>query len=273
MLYICATPIGNLADISLRAIDVLNQSDIILCEDTRNSLILLNHHNIKIKKLVALHQHNEEKVSVQVVKWLEQGLIISQISDAGTPGISDPGARLCAKVLDSGLKISPIPGACAYLSLLSVSGINVPHIFLGFLAAKTRIRTFKEYQTSAAAIIIYESPHRIISCLNDIKIVFGATANIILGRELTKKFETIIKDQVENILVATLADSKQQKGEFVIIILPVPKISTVIELNSIQKKALTLLLAELAPTTAVKIAHQLVGGEKELLYQYAITLK
>ena len=133
MLYICATPIGNLQDISFRAIEVLNSSDIILCEDTRQSKNLLAAHNINYKHLVSLHEHNENQVTEKVLLWLQEGLTITQVSDAGTPGISDPGARLCNAVLAHGYKISPIPGACAYTSLLSVAGIMQPSLFYGFL--------------------------------------------------------------------------------------------------------------------------------------------
>lgn len=143
MLYVCATPIGNLKDISLRAIDILNKSDIILCEDTRVSSHLLNNHQIKYKKLVALHEHNENEITDKVIDWLNNGLIITQISDAGTPNISDPGARLCKKVREQGFKISPIPGACAYVTLLSVAGLDLPNLFYGFLpSTKSRRKKY-----------------------------------------------------------------------------------------------------------------------------------
>lgn len=277
MLYICATPIGNLKDLTLRAIEVLSQSDIILCEDTRLSKNLLHRHDIKYKKLVSLHEHNESEVSQNVIAWLEDGLTITQISDAGTPGISDPGSRLCDKVLAHGLKVSPIPGACAYVSLLSVSGISKPSLFYGFLPSKKSMRCEainKWCSSTEYALCIYESPHRIIECLDDIIECLGPDREIVLGRELTKQFETIKRSNVLDMRSFIVNDLNQQKGEFVLLIDSANKPQTnELSLSAEQIKILNLLLPELPPKKAVSLVHKITGADKDLLYNYTINLK
>lgn len=277
MLYICATPIGNLEDISLRALKILGIADIILCEDTRNSQKLLNHHGITNKKLVALHEHNENEISMQVIKWLEEDKLIVQISDAGTPGISDPGARLCNIIRKYGHNPSPLPGASAFTSLLSVAGlIDTPFMFYGFLPNKTqqRQKQLKIWQQADYAIGIYESPHRIIDCLKDIQSTLGNETTIVMGRELTKQFETIKKDQINNLLDFVMDDSNQQRGEFVLIILPATSDNTNTEdLTPQQISALELIATELPAKKAVNLCHKLTGGNKELMYQYLLKQK
>jgi 16S rRNA (cytidine1402-2'-O)-methyltransferase len=275
MLYICATPIGNLNDISIRAIETLSRSDVILCEDTRTSRHLLDKHQIPYKKLIALHDHNENEIAAKVVIWLSEGLTITQISDAGTPGISDPGARLCSYVRQHGFKISPIPGACAYISLLSVSGLTMPSLFYGFLPAKKTARTkiLNTWQMVDHAVCIYEAPHRIIECIEDIINSLGAKRNLIMGRELTKQFETIKKATASELLKFILSDTNQQKGEFVILIAPN---EIIIDNNSLtieQINTLNLLLKELPPKKAVNLSHKLTGGNKDLLYNYTLVNK
>ena len=278
MLYICATPIGNLGDITLRALEILNQADIILCEDTRTSSHLLKHHGVVGKKLVALHEHNENEVSQKVVAWLEQDLTIVQISDAGTPGISDPGARLCNKVREHGYQISPLPGACAYISLLSVSGLsNIPSLFYGFLPAKSsqRKKELARWLNSDYALVIYESPHRIIDCLVDIIETYGTQRMVVMGRELTKQFETIRKLPAGELLDLVKNDRNQQRGEFVLIILPEEKVSprATEALSQEQMSGVKLLALELPAKKAVNLGHKLLGGDKELLYQYLLDQK
>lgn len=275
MLYICATPIGNLNDISLRALEILALADIILCEDTRISKRLLQHHGINYKRLLALHEHNENEVAQKVVGWLEEGQTIVQISDAGTPGVSDPGSRLCNMVIDHGLKVSPIPGACAYISLLSVAGLNVPSLFYGFLPNKSSARCtiLNQWQQLEYAICLYEAPHRILECVKDIIQCLGENRGIIMGRELTKQFETIKKCTAGELLTFIQADSNQERGEFVLLIVPNTKLADEESLTMEQINALNLLLPELPPKKAVALAHKLVGGSKDLLYNYAIDHK
>lgn len=276
MLYVCATPIGNLQDISLRALAVLNSSDIILCEDTRVSYRLLNYHNVCGKKLVAFHAYNEAQVSPQVIEWLKSGLIVTQLTDAGTPSISDPGARLCELVLQQGLKCSPIPGACAYVSILSVSGVCAPSLFYGFLPNQSikRRKILTSFEKVNYSVCIYESPHRVVECLSDIVAVLGYERILVMGRELTKQFETIIKTTAGKVLEFVQADSYQQLGEFVFLIAPaIVQKSLDSSLTIEQMKALELLLLDLPPKRAAIAVHKLFGGDKDLLYKYAIAIR
>ncbi|MBX9867098.1 MAG: 16S rRNA (cytidine(1402)-2'-O)-methyltransferase [Burkholderiales bacterium] len=277
MLYICATPIGNLDDISLRALEILTKADIILCEDTRNSQKLLNHHGINQKRLIALHDHNENEISQKVLEWLNQELLIVQISDAGTPGISDPGARLCNVLHANQITPHPLPGACAYISLLSVSGlVDTPSLFHGFLPNKSsqRQKQLNLWLGVEYAVAIYESPHRIVDSLSDIVQCLGTTREIVMGRELTKHFETIKKLPAGELLDFVKSDSNQQRGEFVLIILPQLKIkNTEEQLTAEQISALNIIAAELPSKKAVNLTNKLFGGNKDLLYQYLLDLK
>lgn len=275
MLYICATPIGNLKDISIRALELLSLCDIILCEDTRNSQKLFTYHGIKYNKLVAFHEHNEQEVSQRVIGWLKEGLNIIQISDAGTPGVSDPGARLCHLVLEHDYKVSPIPGACAYISLLSVAGINIPSLFYGFLPSKSSQRKLKlsELVKYDNAICLYESPHRILECLNDIAEVYGENTTIIMGRELTKQFETIKRMSVNQLIEFVNNDHNQQKGEFVLLVLPQEKAQDNTLITSEQIELLKLLLPEMPPKKAVSITAKFLSGDKDILYKYVLDNK
>ncbi len=277
MLYICATPIGNLGDITLRALDILAKADIILCEDTRISIKLLNHHGICNKRLIALHQHNENEVSSKVNAWLEEGLTIVQISDAGTPGISDPGARLCSNLMQQGITAHPLPGPSAVTCLLSVSGIiNSPCLFFGFLEHKSgaRIKQLKQWEATPYTICIYESPHRILACLNDIKQTLGGERQLVIGRELTKQFETILYGSAEELYAKVNSDPNQQRGELVLLIKPLITIfKTEEQLTQRQIEVLQLIAGELPAKKAVNLTHQLEGGSKELLYQYLLDHK
>lgn len=275
MLYICATPIGNLRDISLRAIEILSVSDVILCEDTRSSRKLLTAHAIAHKRLVALHEHNESEVSAKVLAWLAHGLVLTQITDAGTPGISDPGGRLCNLVLANGYKVIPIPGACAYTCLLSISGWAKPSLFYGFLPANREHRksVLMTWVNTEYAVCIYESVHRIINCIEDIITILGENRELLLGRELTKKFETIQKMTAKELLIFLCSDTAQQKGEFVLLIYPRHESSKNTSLTLNQEKLLKLLINELPPKKAVAIVHDFSGADKDILYKYTISHK
>lgn len=278
MLYICATPIGNLNDITLRALETLHKADIILCEDTRNSQRLLQHHDIHGKRLVALHDHNENEVGQKVIEWLEQKLCLVQISDAGTPGISDPGARLCNLVYQHGFTPIPLPGACAFTSLLSVAGlVDIHSLFVGFLSNKSsqRQKQIAKWISADFAVCIYESPHRITECLIDIVKILGNDRIIIMGRELTKQFETVKKLSASDLLEFVNSDSNQQRGEFVLIIMPESKKdhSEIEELTTEQINTLCLIAAELPAKKAVNLTHKLVGGNKDIMYNYLLENK
>lgn len=275
MLYICATPIGNMNDITLRALEILNKADVILCEDTRNSLRLLNYHNIVGKKLVALHEHNENEVSTRVIEWLKDEQIIIQISDAGTPGISDPGARLCNLAFEYGFVPHPLPGACAYLSLVSISGlIDTSNMFYGFLPNKStqRQKQLLEWKDIDYAIVIYESPHRIIECINDIVSCLGGNRMLVIGRELTKQFETIMKLSASEYVKVLANDKNQLRGEFVINILPIVA-NKDNELTTEHLRVLNLVAEELPAKKAVNLVYKILGGNKESMYQYLLSMK
>lgn len=276
MLYICATPIGNMRDITLRALEALQQADIILCEDTRNSVNLLNFHNITNKKLYAFHEHNENEMSYRVIEWLKEGLNIVQISDAGTPGVSDPGARLCNIAFEHGFTPHPLPGASAYLSLLSVSGlVNLQSLFYGFLANKSsqRQNQLASFKNVNYAVTIYESTHRIIDCIDDMITILGGERLLVVGRELTKQFETILKISAQEYKLKLLADKNQQRGEFVINILPEDLVKFEDNVTDEQVRVLQLLAQELPTKKAVNLTHKIVGGSKDLLYQYLLDNK
>ncbi len=281
MLYICATPIGNLQDITLRAITTLQQADIILCEDTRVSKKLLQAHNITYKKLISLHAHNEEHISQEVLKWLADGLNIVQITDAGTPNISDPGAKLCQIVLNAGFPVTPIPGACAYISLLSISGLPYHTLFYGFLPATSnkRIKAITAFIASQYAICTYEAPHRIIDTIQAIIDILGANTMITMGRELTKQFETIKQLSAQELLNFIISDKYQQKGEFVLIIHPnitnnnCNKQNHDIILSSENIKLINILAKKMPPKEAANIASEITNIHKDIYYQYLLTQK
>lgn len=211
MLYIVATPIGNLGDVTQRALQVLEEVDVILCEDTRVTIKLLNHFDIK-KKSISLHQHSSEE---KMVALLEQYENIAYVSDAGTPGISDPGNKLVAKARELGVDVSPIPGPSALISALSVSGFPTDKfLFLGFMPRKGKNKVFQQIKESEYTIAFYESPHRIMKTLTEL-IPFLTDKKVCACRELTKKFESIYVGSIEEVVEQV---EPKQKGEFVVIV-------------------------------------------------------
>ena len=215
-LYIVSTPIGNLADITFRAIDTLKSVNLIACEDTRHTKILLNHYNIK-KPLVSYFEHNKIKRSEQIIKLLKEGNSVALVSDAGTPGISDPGYRIIRDAIDHDIRVVAIPGANAAISALSASGAPTDRfIFEGFLPNKTTARKKKllSLKEEARTIIIYESPHRLLASLEDIKETLG-DIELVIAREITKKFEEIKRQKVKD-LIGYFSKNKP-RGEFVLI--------------------------------------------------------
>ncbi len=219
-LYIVATPIGNLRDISLRALDILAAVDVIAAEDTRVTAHLLAHHSIT-KKMVALHQHNERATAKKIVNLLAQGNSVALVTDAGTPGISDPGVILVNMVRDNGYKVVPIPGANAAICALSAAGIAAPHfLFYGFLPASAgqRRRQIEELKSQPYTLVFYETPHRILECVAALAEVLGTHRQLVIARELTKLFETIHICTLDNALAWLQADTNRQKGEFVLLL-------------------------------------------------------
>ncbi|MBI5076814.1 16S rRNA (cytidine(1402)-2'-O)-methyltransferase [Candidatus Falkowbacteria bacterium] len=212
MLFIIATPIGNLKDITLRALEILKSVDVIFCEDTRETRKLLNHYQIE-KRLFGLHQHSSEE---KIKSLLKQFNDIAYVTDAGTPGVSDPGNKIVRAAVELNILVSPIPGPCALSAALSVAGFATDKFcFLGFLPHKSKNKIYEQIRDSKITICFYESPHRIERTLNDLKERLNAERQIVVCRELTKKFETIYRGDISAVGEAM---KKKIKGEFVVIV-------------------------------------------------------
>ena len=273
-LYVVATPIGNLSDISLRALDILAKVDVVAAEHIQNSRHLLAAHSITAK-LISLHQHNETAVTDKILTLLDSGKRIALVTDAGTPGISDPGAILVKRVREHGYPVIPVPGANAAVCALSAAGITHPHfLFFGFLPTKTglRKRELTALKSQHCTLIFYEAPHRILECVTDMIDVFGTQRQLTLARELTKLFETIHGGTLGDTLAWLQADIHQQKGEFVLL-LSGAEIPDKSEISEQARHTLTCLLDELPLKQAVKLATQITGENKNTLYQWALNLK
>ncbi|MDO9470192.1 MAG: 16S rRNA (cytidine(1402)-2'-O)-methyltransferase [Nitrosomonas sp.] len=273
-LYVVATPIGNLSDISLRALDVLAKVDVVAAEHIQNSRHLLAAHSITAK-LVSLHQHNEAAVTDKISALLKSGKSVALVTDAGTPGISDPGAILVKQVRAQGYPVIPVPGANAAVCAMSVAGITNPHfLFYGFLPAKSglRKRELTALKSQQCTLIFYEAPHRILECVADMMDIFGPHRQLTIARELTKLFETIHTGMLEETLTWLQADTNQQKGEFVLL-LSGAEILDKSEISEHARHTLECLLAELPLKQAVKLTTAITGENKNTLYQLALDLK
>ncbi len=272
-LYIVATPIGNLTDISQRALDTLAQVDIIACEDTRHTQKLLSAFSIK-NRTMSLHDHNERQRQEQIANLLKEGKSIALVSDAGTPLISDPGFHLVRYCRQQGLAVSPIPGACAAISALSVAGLPTDRFsFEGFLPAKSGARqsVLTDLANETRTMVFYDAPRRAIDTVQDIVAVLGGERYVVIARELTKTFETIYSDTAENLLKWLSEDPNQLKGEMVLIIEGFK-----VNPNEISPQViatLKLLLAEMKPKKACAITAEIYGVKKNALYDYALSLK
>ena len=270
-LYAVATPIGNLRDITLRALDVLRGVDRIAAEDTRVSSVLLRHYGISTR-LIALHQHNERAQAARIVAWLREGLSVALIADAGTPGISDPGAELVAIVRAAGFAVLPIPGPSALTAALSVTGwAAVPFTFIGFLPARpaTRRAALEALREVREALIFYEAPHRIIATLGDLAERLGESRRVTVGRELTKRFETVHESTLAGALHWVAEDADRQRGEFVLI---VEGAAPVIDdaPRAADLHVFELLLRELPASRAARLAADITGKPRRFFYDLAI---
>jgi 16S rRNA (cytidine1402-2'-O)-methyltransferase len=274
ILYIVATPIGNLADITYRAVTLLNQVAVIAAEDTRHSRTLLQHYNINTP-LISLHDFNEQQKSDSLIKRLQTGESIALISDAGTPLISDPGYQLVHKAHMANIKVVPIPGACAAIAALSAAGLPTDSfLFKGFLSAKSTMRQqqLQSIKDQTSTIILYEAPHRIIDLITDMIKILGNEREGVIAKELTKTFETIYSANLANIKQWLGEDANHCKGEFVILI----KGSTITkdeEINNQAKEILNILLRELPTSQAVKLTAEITHIKKNYLYDYALNKK
>ncbi|GAB6140246.1 16S rRNA (cytidine(1402)-2'-O)-methyltransferase [Methylosoma difficile] len=271
-LYVVATPIGNLADLSFRAVEVLKQVDMIAAEDTRHVKMLLQHYGIS-NKTIALHQHNEEKASAQLVEKLLQGESIALVSDAGTPLFSDPGMPLVKLAKDSGLDVIPIPGACALVAALSAAGLPVSRFYFEGFSPRTssaRKAFFSERAQLPMTWVFYESSHRILDSLQDMVVSLPPERTIVIAREMTKLHETIVKASVADALALVERDDNMRKGEFVVIVDAAPIDLSEPALTPEQEKILRILLQECSIKTAAALAAEITGVRKKLLYQTAL---
>lgn len=277
-LYVVATPIGNLADISLRALWVLQLVDAIACEDTRHTQTLLRAYGIERHnaQLLAVHQHNETQAAQAVIARLQAGERVAYVSDAGTPGVSDPGARLVAAVQAAGLRAVPLPGASSVTAALSVAGLAAPHswdaqgfVFAGFLPNKTQERqtAVAHIGAQARAVVLLEAPHR-IEALAQALLALGERP-VTVAREITKQFEQVVTLPAGELPVWLAQDPNRSRGEFVLVVHPGQATATLGE----GERVLQLLLPELPLKTAVKLAAEISGESKNTLYDLALTLK
>lgn len=272
ILYIVATPIGNLQDITQRALETFAQVDLIAAEDTRHSGLLLSHYGIK-KPFFALHDHNEQEKAHILVEKLKQGSNIALISDAGTPLISDPGFHLVRQCREANIRVVPLPGACAAITALCVSGIASDRFcFEGFLPAKSKARKDKleNIAEEDRTLIFYESTHRILDTLEDMQSVLGEERYIVLAREITKTWETITGNTIKNLREWLSEDPNSTKGEMVLIVEGKPKSDNNEEISPQAVKALELITEELPLKKAAAIVAELYGYKKNALYQFGL---
>lgn len=271
-LTIVATPIGNLNDMVPRAVQTLQSVSLIACEDTRHSKKLLNHFSID-KPCISYHDHGDRKVMESLLKRLGNGENIALISDAGTPLISDPGYRIVAEARRRGIEVVPIPGACAAIAALSVSGLPTDSFYFGgFLPAKSnqRLSALAELKDRTETLIFYEAPHRIAATLADMIDSLGVERPGFIGREISKTFETYLQGNLTELLTEVTADSNQQRGEIVIVVAGAQQKAVTASVDA--EKILSLLIKELPASKAASLTAKICGGDKKSLYQMAMVL-
>jgi probable S-adenosylmethionine-dependent methyltransferase, YraL family len=269
-LYIVPTPIGNLADITQRALDVLASVDVVAAEDTRHTARLLSHFSISAKTF-ALHEHNEQQKAAALLTRLQQGQSIALVSDAGTPLISDPGYHLVTQCREAGVRVVPLPGACAVVTALSASGLPSDRFsFEGFLPPKTKARqdTFRELADDPRTLIFYESPHRIRDSLADMREVLGDARRVVLARELTKTFETIYGAPLGELIEWLSEDPNRLRGEMVLLVAGHRADKTALPTAACH--ALGLLAAELPLKKAAALVAELYSVKKNALYKWGL---
>ena len=271
-LYVVPTPLGNMGDMTQRAIDVLRAVPWVAAEDTRHSAPLLKHYGSSAR-LLAAHQHNEEAAAQQVIARLAEGESVALVSDAGTPAVSDPGARLVARVRQAGYRVVPLPGPCAAVTALSASGLAEPHfLFYGFLPSRARQRddALRELVSLPYALVFYEAPHRIVDTVAALAAVFGAERTLVIARELTKVFETVHSGALGEASDWLQADANRQRGEFVLLVSGAPVVGN----DSEGERVLRLLLdAGLPVKQAATLGQAITGVGKNALYELALAVK
>lgn len=269
---IVATPIGNLGDITLRALETLKAADVIACEDTRHARHLLDHHGIR-GQLLALHEHNEREAAAKLIGLLADGKNVALISDAGTPAVSDPGARAVAAVRQAGFRVTPLPGPNAAVAALSAAGLDEPHFhFVGFLPAKVGARrtAIEALKGIPATLVFYEAPHRITETVADLVALLEPQRELVVARELTKLFEQIERLPLTDVPAWLAADENHRRGEFVLLVSAPPAPEGI---DADSERILKLLLAELPVKQAAKLTAAITGQPKNALYDRALALK
>ena len=272
-LYVVATPIGNLADITLRALEVLKRVDIIAAEDTRVTARLLRHYGIGVP-LMAVHEHNERRAAQKILHLLAQGNSVALVSDAGTPAISDPGAMTVALAREAGYPVVPVPGANAAVGAVSAAGSAAQHfLFYGFLPpqAAARRRELAALKTVPYLLVFYEAPHRVIATVADMAGAFGAGRAVTIAREITKLFESIHICKLGAAAAWLAADANRTKGEFVLLVEGAAEVDA--ERAGAARRTLEILLRDLPLKQAVKLAAEIGGGRRNELYQLALEMK
>ncbi|HTT11823.1 MAG TPA: 16S rRNA (cytidine(1402)-2'-O)-methyltransferase [Burkholderiaceae bacterium] len=269
-LYVVATPIGNLADLTVRAWWVLSHVDAIAAEDTRVTRHLLHRYGIAVApaRLIALHEHNERGAAERVLALLREGLRVALVSDAGTPAISDPGARVVRAASDAGIRVIPVPGASSLSAALSIAGIEQgPALFIGFLphAARARAECLQRIAGSSAATVLFEAPHRLAATAAELAAVLAPTRRVLIARELTKKFETI-----EAVMASELVrhvEAAEPRGEYVLVVDPAPDARPVAEIDAVARRWLAALAEALPPARAAAVAAKATGLPRDVLYR------
>jgi len=270
-LYVVATPIGNLSDLSARAREVLAAADLVACEDTRTTRPLLSAHGINART-VALHEHNERAARAKLVEALSAGKSVALVSDAGTPAVSDPGALVVEAAHRAGIRVVPVPGANAAVTAYSASGFLADRfLFAGFLPASAGARRKSIAALDAdCPVVLYEAPHRVLETVEDLATAFGPDREVVIARELTKKFEEIARLPLGEAREWIVANPHRQQGEFVLVL--GPKGTPEAKEDGEAERILRILLEEVSVSAAARIAARLTGGSKNALYSRALEL-
>lgn len=272
-LYVVATPIGNVTDITLRALHLLALSDVVACEDTRKTGALLQRFGLS-KQTIAAHQHNEREVAEKIVERLQAGQRVALVSDAGTPGVSDPGARIVDVVRAAGLNVVPLPGPSAAITALSASGlINDRFHFVGFLPAKAKGReaALAPLVRETSTLVFYEAPHRIVDCVEALAAAFEPGRQVVFARELSKMFEEVHRCELKDALAWVKADQHRERGEFVVLVAGAVEASDAEDVEA--ERVLQILLSECSVKQAANLAAQITGRKKNALYDRALQIK
>lgn len=272
-LYVVATPIGNVTDITLRALHLLALSDVVACEDTRKTGALLQRFGLS-QPTIAAHQHNEREVADKIVERLRAGQRVALVSDAGTPGVSDPGARIVDAVRTAGLNVVPLPGPSAAIAALSASGlINDRFHFVGFLPAKAKGReaALAQLARETSTLVFYEAPHRIVDCVEALAAAFEPTRQVVFARELSKMFEEVHRCELKDAKTWVTADQHRERGEFVVLVAGAVEATDAEDAEA--ERILQILLSECSVKQAANLTAQITGRKKNALYDRALQIR